>query len=73
MAGGADVVDRPVAAVDAGVSLVSVRGRAVGGRDRRAAATVVPCVALPGRLIESVNGTVRAFDAFRDGVSIAGG
>lgn len=59
MAGGADVVGRPVTAVDAGVTLVPVRRRAVGSRHRRAAAAVVPCVALPGWLIEPANGTVR--------------
>lgn len=63
MGGGAGVVERPVAAVDAGVSRVLDRRQAVGIRDRRAAAAVVSPVASPGRLIKSGSGAVRACDA----------
>lgn len=65
MAGGAGIVDRPIAAVDADVSQVSDGRKAVGICDHSAAAAVVPPVARPGRLIKPGSGAVRTYGVMR--------
>ena len=50
MAGRAEVVSRPVAAVHAGISLVSDIRTAIGGCSRCTAAAVISLVAEPSRL-----------------------